>query len=132
MSDPNLQPGAHGAPSHCSEATCQIAHSVGADTTPLGPATGGFYNANTQVKNLANAAATPGSGWQKTDIGSAQGMANQGKLVVIGWTNPSGGSGHTVTVMADPSNTKGATNPKVAQVGGSTVGVPATTWVASF
>ena len=47
-------------------------------------------------------------------------MADQGKLVVIGWANPSGGSGHTVTVMADPSNTRGATNPQVAQVGGST------------
>jgi hypothetical protein len=86
----------------------------------LGPSKGGFYNANTQVANLDKTAATPGSGWHATDLGSAQQAANQGQLVVIGWTNPTGGSGHTVTVMPDSNNTHGATNPTVAQVGGST------------
>jgi len=120
MKDPNLQPGAHDAASHCSEATCQIAHAVGANTAPLGPSSGGFYVANQQVANLDQAAGTPGSGWHSTDLGSAQADANQGQLVIIGWANPSGGSGHTVTVMSDPGNARGATNPTVAQIGGST------------
>jgi hypothetical protein len=121
MGDPNLQPGAHGHPSHCSEATCQIAHAVGANTAPLGPSNGGFYVANQQVANLARASATPGSGWHLSDLASAQQSANQGRLTVIGWTNPNPKrEGHTVTVMADPGNTHGATNPTVAQVGGST------------
>ena len=119
ISNPNLQPGAHGAASHCSEATCQIAHAVGANTAPLGPSRGGFYQANKQVANLAQAASTSGSGWHATDLGSAQQLANQGQLVIIGWINPSGGSGHTVSVMSDPSNPHAATNPTVAQVGGS-------------
>jgi hypothetical protein len=121
MNDPNLQPGAHHAASHCSEATCQIAGAVGADTSPLVPSGGGFYSANTQVANLDKVATTPGSGWQKSDLGSAQGNANQGKLVIIGWANPKkGASGHTVTVRPDLNNKHGKTNPTVAQVGGST------------
>jgi len=120
MSGPNLRPGAHGAPSHCSEATCQIARAVGANTTPLGPSSGGFYNANTQVQNLEKAANTPGSGWKKITLSEAQELGNKGALVVLGWKNPSGRSGHTVTVMSDPDNPRGSTNPTVAQVGGST------------
>ena len=120
MSDPSLQPGAHGAASHCSEATCQIARAMGVNTAPLGPSKGGFYRANGQVANLAQAAQTPGSGWHATDLASAQQLANQGQLVIIGWINLSGGPGHTVTVMSDPNNPHAATNPTVAQVGGST------------
>jgi hypothetical protein len=120
MSDPTLQPGRFGAASHCSEATCQIVRAMDVNSDPLGPAEGGFYNANTQVANLAQAAATPGTGWHQITLGAAQGYANQGGVVVIGWANQGGGSGHTVTVSPDPNNINAATNPTVAQVGGST------------
>jgi RHS repeat-associated protein len=120
MTDPNLQPGRLGAASHCREATCQIARAMNVDSTPLGPESGGFYNANTQVANLAAVAATQGTEWHQIGIGEAQGYANLGNVVIIGWANPGGGSGHTVTVTPDFNNKNAATNPTVAQVGGST------------
>ena len=120
MNDPDLQPGERGAPSHCSEATCQVARAVGANTAPLGPDGGGFYNANTQAANLAQAANTPGSGWQETTLDQAQAAANNGNLVVAAWADPNGGSGHTVTVAPNDANPRAATNPTVAQVGGRT------------
>jgi len=116
MTNPNLQPGAAGAPSHCSQATCQIAQAVGANTGPLNG------NANSQAENLAQAAATPGSGWHEIPLSSAQEAANQGHLVVFAWRNPQGGSGHTVTGRPDLHNSHAATNPMVAQIGGRTTG----------
>jgi RHS repeat-associated protein len=121
MEDPNLQPGANGQTSHCSTATCEIARSAGANTTPLGPAQGGNYNANTQAANLEKAAKTPGSGWQAVpDLQTAATLATQGYLVVYAWKNPNpSDSGHTVTGAVDPGPQPGR-SPMVAQVGGST------------
>ncbi len=118
MSESNLQPRANGAASHCSEGTCKIARAVGANTAPLGPSNGGFYPANQQVSNLAEESSIRGTGWHATNLASAQQLANHGQLVIIGWINLSGGSGHTVTVMRDLNNSHDSTNPTVAQIGG--------------
>lgn len=82
MSDPKFQPGYGGAPSHCSEATCQIARDTGVNTSPLGPDTGGFYNANKQADNLSKAATDPNSGWTKTTLSESQKLSNEGLTVV--------------------------------------------------
>jgi hypothetical protein len=90
------------------------------NTAPLDPNGGGFYNASTQAANLAQAANTPGSGWHEATLDQAQAAANNGDLVVIAWSNPNGGSGHSTTVAPNDDNPRAATNPTVAQVGGRT------------
>ena len=121
IKNPDFQPGANWSNSHCIEGTCKIGREFGGvDTTPLGPASGGFYNANTQAANLSKAAADPTSGWVTVPLADAQKLANQGKFVVIAWADPNGGHGHTVTVRPDFENKKAETNPSLAQIGGST------------
>jgi len=103
-----------GSDTHCSEGTYAVARAVGANTAPLG--TGGtFYNATTQAAKLAQAAATPGTGWQQIGVGDAQNKANEGKLVVMAWGNANG-HGHTVTVRPDTGNAQAASNPTVANI----------------
>jgi hypothetical protein len=117
-----LQPGAGGSPSHCSEATAEIARARGVDVSPLSPKEGEFYKANEQAQNLAKIADKPGSAWHAVkDLKTAQDLANSGRVVVIAWEN-SGGSGHTVTVAPDPNNKEPGRNPTVAQVGGKSTG----------
>lgn len=120
MADPDFQPGAHKAASHCSEATLSIAAAMGADTSPLGARVGGFYQANDQTTRLAKTGATKGGGWKQINLSSAQDLADQGILVVAAWADPDGGHGHTVTVRPDLTNWKEETNPMMAQIGGKT------------
>ncbi|HEX7642971.1 MAG TPA: hypothetical protein VF472_12260 [Burkholderiaceae bacterium] len=112
-----------GSTTHCSEGTYYIAKAIGANTAPLGSAAGTFYNANTQAANLAQAASTPGTGWRRIDLGDAQANANEGKLVVMAWSNANG-HGHTVTVRPNANNAQAATNPSVANIGPQNAVIP--------
>ncbi|HEX8955834.1 MAG TPA: hypothetical protein VF798_06150 [Burkholderiaceae bacterium] len=112
-----------GSTTHCSEGTYYIARALGANTAPLGSAAGQFYLANTQAANLAHAASTPGTGWRRIGLGDAQARANEGRLVVMVWSNPTG-HGHTVTVRPDANNAQAATNPSVANIGPQNAVIP--------
>jgi hypothetical protein len=93
---------------------------MGIDVSSFESQPGTAALANVQAQQLAAAAARPGSGWRKIDQGEAQGYANQGRMVVMGWIDPTGGNGHTVTVMPDSKGDAG--NPTMAQIGGNPYG----------
>ena len=128
LANPKYRPSPDSGTSHCNEATYDIAQRTGANTAPLGD--GRAYLANTQVRNLEAAAKTPGSGSRKVELNEAQGYANQGRTTVLGWIDPAGGHGHTVTVRADANGL--ALNPTLAQVGGRNPGNGEYTFRQSF
>lgn len=122
---PNFQKGI----SYCNQATYDIARRMGVDLAPFESQPGTAALANVQAQQLAAAAARPGSGWRKIGQGEAQGYANQGRMVVMGWVDPTGGHGHTVTVMPDSKGD--AHNPTMAQVGGNGNGRKTLGWAIS-
>ena len=75
----------------------------------------GYTNANEMVGFLESAASN-GSAFKTTTSG-AQFMANRGALVIAGWANPTGGSGHVALVIGDTNKYSADSGPRIMQSG---------------
>jgi hypothetical protein len=131
MNDPALKPGAGGEASHCNEATYAVAAAMGAPTGPLVDKKGDALSASEQAANLAMAS----SPYRQVSASDAQQLANEGKLVIVAYSNPDpDGHGHVATVrpqglegdtLLNPESSRG---PLINNIGEST-GVTGQNWV---
>ncbi|HVA63050.1 MAG TPA: hypothetical protein VNF74_04940 [Terriglobales bacterium] len=111
-------------------ATAAIAKAVGAPLGPLTDAGGNALTANQAAAHLAAEAGQQGS-YREVSPDKAQELANQGTLVIVAWSNPSG-FGHLATVRAEGisgDQVHAASREPIINNVGVDVGIEGVNWV---